>query len=172
MRRTGPIIAVFIIQAACAYFFVADILASVFGIKTTPISWAARERIEIGAAVGLVLGVVLGGIMLRRALRQRNVAEERLRRASGAFMDLLEERFVEWGLTTAERDVALFAIKGLSTAEIATLRSTSEGTVKAQTNAIYRKAGVTGRPQLLSLFIDDLMRDDGAVRTAATQDAA
>ena len=79
MRRTGPIIAVFIIQAACAYFFVADILASVFGIKTGPISWAARERIEIGAAVGLVLGVVLGGIMLRRALRQRNVAEERLR---------------------------------------------------------------------------------------------
>ena len=29
--------------------------------------------------------------------------------------------------------------------------------VKAQTNAIYRKADVTGRPQLLSLFIDDLM---------------
>jgi len=37
------------------------------------------------------------------------------------------------------------------------LRETSEGTVKAQTNAIYRKAQVTGRPQLLSLFIDDLM---------------
>ena len=32
--------------------------------------------------------------------------------------------------------------------------------MKAQTNAIYRKAGVSGRPQLLSLFIDDLMRDD------------
>jgi DNA-binding CsgD family transcriptional regulator len=56
--------------------------------------------------------------------------------------------------------VALFAIKGMSTSEIATLRTTSEGTVKAQTNAIYRKAGVSGRPQLLSLFIDDLMRDD------------
>jgi hypothetical protein len=36
----------------------------------------------------------------------------------------------------------------MSTAEIAALRSTSEGTVKAQTNAIYRKAGVTGRSQL------------------------
>jgi hypothetical protein len=35
--------------------------------------------------------------------------------------------------------------------------------VKAQTNAIYRKAGVTGRSQLLSLFIDEMMRDaDGA----------
>lgn len=75
-------------------------------------------------------------------------------------MDLLDERFSEWGLTKAEADVALFAIKGLSTAEIAGLRQTSEGTVKAQTNAIYRKAGVSGRSQLLSLFIEDLMRDD------------
>jgi DNA-binding CsgD family transcriptional regulator len=72
-------------------------------------------------------------------------------------MELLADRFADWGLTPAERDVALFAIKGMSTAEIAALRNTSEGTVKAQTNAIYRKAGVTGRPQLLSLFIEDLM---------------
>jgi DNA-binding CsgD family transcriptional regulator len=96
------------------------------------------------------------------------VAEERLRRASGAFADLLEERFTEWSLTAAERDVALFAIKGLSTADIARVRATSEGTVKAQTNAIYRKAGVTGRPQLLSLFIEDLMRDDGTGRPSPT----
>ncbi len=174
MRRAWPIIAIFGVQAACAFFFVSDILSSVLGIRTTPISWEMREFLEIGASVGLILGVVLGAIMLRRTLKERNVAEERLRRASGAFLDLLEERFVEWRLTTAERDVALFAIKGMSTAEIATLRATSEGTVKAQTNAIYRKAGVSGRPQLLSLFIDDLMRDDGAVRTAAAlpQDAA
>lgn len=39
------------------------------------------------------------------------------------------------------------------------MRDTSEGTVKAQTYAIYRKAGVAGRPQLLSLFIEDLMQD-------------
>lgn len=164
MRRAAPIIAVLVVQALCAFFFVYDILASVLGIRTTPISWEMRELMEIGAAVGLVLGVVLGAILLRRALRDRNKAEERLRRASGAFMDLLEERFVEWALTPSERDVALFAIKGMSTAEIAALRATSEGTVKAQTNAIYRKAGVSGRSQLLSLFIDDLMRDDGAIR--------
>ena len=84
-------------------------------------------------------------------------------------MDLLEERFSEWALSPAERDVALFAIKGMSTAEIGVLRKTSEGTVKAQTNAIYRKAGVTGRPQLLSVFIEDLMRDDGAPMTDVVQ---
>jgi DNA-binding CsgD family transcriptional regulator len=164
VRRAAPFIAIFVIQALCAFFFVSDIMSSMIGFQTAPISWEMRELLEIGAAIGLILGVVLGGVMLRRALRDRNQAQEQLRRASGAFMDLLEERFAEWGLTPSERDVALFAIKGMSTSEIATLRTTSEGTVKAQTNAIYRKAGVSGRSQLLSLFIEDLMRDDGAVR--------
>lgn len=164
MKRAAPYIAILLVQALCAFFFVSDILSSVIGFRSTPISWEMREALEISASVGLVLGVVVGGLMLRRALRERHRAEEQLRRASGAFADLLQERFEEWGLTPSEKDVALFAIKGMSTAEIAALRSTSEGTVKAQTNAIYRKAGVTGRPQLLSLFIDDLMRDDGKVR--------
>ena len=142
-----------------------------FGIETSALSWQARELLEISAAFGLIVGAVLGGFAMRRMVQDRNKAQERLRRASGAFLDLLEERFVEWGLTPAERDVALFAIKGMSTAEISNLRATSEGTVKAQTNAIYRKAGVSGRSQLLSLFIDDLMRDEGTVRSAALADA-
>jgi len=147
-------------QALCALFFVSDILFSVLGIYARPLAWQTREFLELGAALGLILGVVLGGVALRRMARDRRLAEEKLRRASGVFMDLLEERFEDWGLTASERDVALFAIKGMSTAEIATLRKTAEGTVKAQTNAIYRKAGVSGRPQLLSLFIEDLMGDN------------
>ncbi len=167
MRRRGLVFAVLVIQALCAVFFVSDILSSYVGFRSTPLSWESRELIEIGAACGLVIGLVFAAAALRGAYRDRNLAEERLRRASGAFADLLEERFAEWGLTAAERDVALFAIKGLSTADIARVRATSEGTVKAQTNAIYRKAGVTGRPQLLSLFIEDLMRDDGSIRHPA-----
>ncbi len=154
------LIAIFVVQALCAFFFVSDILSSVFGLRDTPISWEMRELMEIGAAVGLVLGLILGALALRKSFQARHRAEERLRRASADFRALMVERFGEWGLTPAERDVALFAIKGMSIAEIAALRSTSEGTVKAQTNAIYRKAGVSGRSQLLSLFIEDLMRDD------------
>ncbi len=154
--------AILLVQGVCAFFFVSDILSSLIGFRATPISWQSRELIEMGAAVGLILGLLLGALALGRSIRARHAAEERLRRASAAFMDLLTERFADWRLTPAEADVALFAIKGMSTAEIAGLRQTSEGTVKAQTAAIYRKAGVSGRPQLLSLFIEDLMRDEVA----------
>jgi len=150
---------VFALQVACAVFFISDILLGLLGIRTQPISWQTRELLEIGAALGLVMGIVLGGVALRRSHRRTAVVEAQLRVASGAFMDLLEERFVEWGLTPAERDVALFVVKGLSTAEIAALRQTSEGTVKAQTNAIYRKSGVSGRSQLVSHFVEELMGD-------------
>lgn len=161
VKSTVATLAIFLVQALCAFFFVSDILSSFFGFNTMPLSWETREYLEIAAAFGLIIGLVLGGLALRRVARQRNDAQARMQRASGAFMDLLAARLDEWGLTPAEKDVALFAIKGLSTADIAVLRATSEGTVKAQTNAIYRKAGVSGRPQLLSLFIDDLMQDDG-----------
>ncbi|WP_299838028.1 LuxR C-terminal-related transcriptional regulator [uncultured Paracoccus sp.] len=147
-------------QVLCAAVFIADILSSVIGLETRPLSWRSREMLELGAALGLVIGIALGAWALRMAVAERNAVEERLRRASGAFAEILNQRFAEWRLTPAERDVAMFAIKGMSTAEIATLRETSDGTVKAQTNAIYRKAGVSGRTQLLSLFIEELMRDD------------
>lgn len=159
MRDRIVIAGALAIQAVAAVFFLYDILSSYFGFRSTPIAWQLREIIEIGAAFGLVLGFALGALALRRSNQKRALAEGRLRAASAGFIDMIEEAFSDWGLTPAERDVALFAVKGLSTVEIATLRKTSEGTVKAQTNAIYRKAGVSGRSQLLSLFIEGLMDD-------------
>ena len=159
MSVSKVIVATVAIQAVCTFFFVSDILVSVIGLRTSPISWRLREFIEIGAALGLILGVVMGALALRRTQKRNAHVEGQLRLASGAFAELLEERFREWGLTPAERDVALFSIKGLAMSEIATLRQTSEGTVKAQTNAIYRKAGVNGRAQLFCLFVEDLMSE-------------
>lgn len=170
MKGTVALVALFVVQALCALFFVSDIAMSVFGIYPVPLSWSSREILEIGAAIGLVLGLVFGALAMRRSLRELKTARARLRRASSAFMDIMVEHFDDWGLTPAERDVALFSIKGLSTLDIATLRKTSEGTVKAQTNAIYRKAGVTGRPQLLSLFIEDLMGEPIRLRATPAAD--
>ena len=157
MTRARAFLLLLVVQVACAGIFVLDILMSIFGFYPVPLAWSTRELMEMGAALGLLLGVVFGGMLVWRSFGDLHHAEARLTRASSAFTDMLNARFDQWGLTGAERDVALFAIKGLNVQEIALLRETSEGTVKAQTAAIYRKAGVTGRPQLLSLFIDDMM---------------
>lgn len=172
MNRVWVIVLILAVQVLSAFFFISDILSSYIGFSSEPLPWEWRELLELAAAGGLSIGVVFGALALWRAHRDRHHAEARLRVVSGAFMELLAERFGQWGLTRAEADVALFAIKGLSTAEIAALRGTSEGTVKAQTNAIYRKAGVTGRPQLLSLFIDELMGEGSVVKTRLAATAA
>lgn len=171
MRERTIIAGALGVLAICAGFFIFDILSSMTGWRSKPISWQAREVIEIGAVVGLVLGLVLGGLALRRSRVRHLEAEAKLRLVSIAFMEVVEEYFADWALTPAERDVALFVIKGLSTAEIATLRGTSEGTIKAQTNAIYRKAEVSGRAQLLSQFIDGLMDDRLMAQMSDTPEA-
>lgn len=172
MRRRLALLAVLILRVLCTVFLVADILSSTLNRRPGPLTWQLRELLEMAAAIGLVTSLFLGVALFRRTRNARNLAQKRLRRASGAFVDLLEERFGEWSPTLAERDMALFAIKGMSTAEIATLRATSESTAKAQTNAIYRKVGMSGRSNLLSLFIDDLMRGKGALRPPSSQSAA
>jgi DNA-binding CsgD family transcriptional regulator len=172
VTRAGAFLALLVAQAVCALLFTSDILLSVIGFYPIPLAWSTREMMEVGALIGLLLGLIFGAILVWRAFGDLRRAEARLERASGAFIDLLNARFDEWGLTAAERDVALFAIKGLTVQEIARLRETSEGTVKAQTAAIYRKADVSGRPQLLSLFIEDLMGADRANGFAAAEKVA
>lgn len=163
--RLALYLALLVFQVLCAILFLVGFLSTVTGIFR--INWAFYELIEIAAGLGLIVGAGLGAVVLRATMRQHDRMEGQLRVASGAFMDVLEEHFASWRLTPAERDVALFAIKGMSTAEMAALRGVSEGTIKAQTNAIYRKAGVTGRPQLLSVFIDDLIGDVPLVQSTS-----
>jgi len=169
MKNRILLLSLLVFQTLCAGFFTYDMLSAVLGLPVRPMNWEFYELIEISASVGLILGIIFAALLLRRSMRDTARMKSQLRAASGAFMELLEEKFDEWALTPAERDVALFAIKGMSIQEIADLRETSDGTVKAQTNAIYRKSGVKNRSQLLSLFIDDLMTGEfssGKARTA------
>ena len=172
MSRARAFVLLLVVQAICVLIFVLDILLSVIGIYPAPLAWSTRELMEIGALIGLLLGLVFGAMLVWRNFADLKAAHARLDRASGAFFDLLNARFDEWGLTAAERDVALFAIKGFTVQDIARLRDTSEGTVKAQTAAIYRRADVSGRPQLLSLFIEDMMGNARSGESGAQPDAA
>lgn len=132
---------------------------SILGLQRTGASWQLREALEISASLGLVIGSVLGMRSVVQARRSQMHAEEALRSASGAFAMVVNEKFERWALTRAELDVAWLVIKGFSIREIAELRGTSEGTIKSQCNAIYRKVGVSGRAQLLSLIVEDLLLD-------------
>lgn len=69
----------------------------------------------------------------------------------------IDHQFDRWGLTPAEREVALLLLKGLSTREIGDLRNTREATVRQQAQGIYRKAGLLGRAELSAFFLEDLL---------------
>lgn len=155
MIKQRSVILILVIQVFCGVYLIGKILL-------TPHSetMSAGDWVEVFAAFGLFPGVFLGAILLRDTLARSAHAEERLAALSGAFMETVDRQFSAWGLTNAERDVAFCLLKGLSTLDIAGLRSTSEGTVKAQMNAVYRKAKVSNRAQLVSLFIDDLLSEE------------
>lgn len=170
--------AIIALQVICALVFIWELLASIGDGLVPAIPWAAYELVQIAAAFGLIIGIVSAAMFMRNmavqvddAQARVDHAESRLRAASAAFFDMMEDKFSEWALTPAERDVARFAVKGMTTAEIATLRNTSEGTVKAQSAAIYRKAGVSGRPQLISLFIEELLDVEAEATSTVTHAA-
>ena len=72
----------------------------------------------------------------------------------GAAIDRQLER---WGLTVAEKEIALLLLKGLSHKEIAAVRDVNETTVRQQARAIYRKSGLGGRHDLAAFFLEDLL---------------
>ncbi|MBP0483056.1 helix-turn-helix transcriptional regulator [Sagittula salina] len=158
MKSKAPLglILLIVAQSLCAAFFAADVVAD--GIEARfphIVNW--HFAVEALAALALIAGVIFEVRALMALLRRKAHLEEQLGLAAGAFHEIVTQRFSDWGLTPSEQDVAHFTLKGLAIPEIATLRGSAEGTVKAHLGGIYRKAGVKGRGAFLALFIEDLM---------------
>jgi len=151
-RQTLLVAAVVAVQAVAAVFFVADALGDFAADGMT-----AHIAIEAVIAFALLAGVFISAAHVRRLLAEARRREEALAVAKGALADHITARFADWGLTAAESDVALFALKGCDAAEIATLRGAAQGTVRAQLSQVYAKAGVSSQAGLVSLFLDDLL---------------
>ena len=102
-----------------------------------------------------------GARALRARLAEARAAAESWRRETEALAAglgrAIDAQFHLWKLTDAEREVALLLLKGLSLREIAGLRETSERTVRQQSLAVYRKAGLAGRAELSAFFLEDLL---------------
>lgn len=144
-------------QALAGGYFLWEIVASLAGLPPPLLRWQAREAIELAATLGLILGAGLSVALALRAGRAIERADKARRLTAGEFTDIVRDYFVGLDLTEAERDVAWYILKGLSVSEIAGLRGTAEGTVRVQSAAIYRKAGVSGKSQLMALLVEDLL---------------
>ena len=140
------------VQAFCAVFFVADVAVDFHWVGLD-----LHHAFEAVVALALVAGVIFGGLEMRRTLERMRRAEAALSLASGAFGQMIDAYFERWGLTPAEGEVALLALKGFEVSEIADLRGAANGTVRAQLARVYAKAGVSNRTQLVCLFIEDLL---------------
>lgn len=123
-----------------------------------------------------VVGLALTGLLAVRAqfLRERRRSRtlrtgllaaradaQRYRQHSQAFArglaSAIDAQLDAWAASTAEREVALLLLKGLSLKEIAAARATSERTARQQALALYKKAGVAGRAELSAFFLEDLL---------------
>ena len=97
---------------------------------------------------------------LRRTLAERQAERDAWRARAGQALEGLAravgDQFAAWGLTPAEREVALLLLKGESHKEIAAATGRSERTVRQHAVAAYQKAGLGGRAELAAFFLGDL----------------
>ena len=150
-RATGLSLVVALQALACAFFLVdlaGDIGSDGIGLHLA---------IEAMAAIALLVAIVLGALQVRRLIADARRDEAAVAVARGALADLIRLRFAGWQLTAAEADVALFALKGCDIAEIAALRGSAAGTVRAQLARVYAKAEVDSQSGLIALFLEELV---------------
>ncbi len=150
MTRINFFLVAAALQIGCGVGFLFDVTNEWY-------AGVAHVSLETVAVAALWSGAALMIAEARRLTSRNTAVERQLDAATGAFQQVMEDRFAAWDLTPSERDVAILSIKGLSNSEIASARGSREGTIKAQNAAVYRKAGVSSRAELLSLFLDELV---------------
>lgn len=98
---------------------------------------------------------------LRRSLEarreERDAWRESARIALEGLGEAVDRQFVAWGLTPAEREVALLLLKGYSHKQVAQATDRNERTARQHASSVYRKAGLAGRAELAAYFFEDLM---------------
>jgi DNA-binding NarL/FixJ family response regulator len=154
-----------VIQLSCFSLFMVDLLYEVHLAAAEGGTNALLNPIHLiseGLAL-LLLGTGFGiaNSLLRRIRSNMNENRQMLESLRGQFDSVIAERFHAWGLSSAESDIALLSIRGLKICEIAQLRHTAAGTIKAQLSAVYKKSGVASRTELLALFMDEFL-DQGS----------
>lgn len=127
----------------------------------------AEGIIALGSTAGIVY-LIRDTFSLKHSLAEQKKSNEVLKQEAEAwriqskkYLDglsiAIEKQLSDWELTPSEKEVAFLLLKGFSLKEIADARNTSDKTARAQSTAIYAKAGVNGRSELSAFFLEDLL---------------
>lgn len=165
-RRATILAGLILLQAMCAIFFISDVVED---LREDGWQNGTHMVLEPIAAIALIVGVIFLMIELRGLLARMSDMETGLNIAKGHLADIIEGSFEEWGLTAAERDVAIMILKGLDNDTIANMRKTAAGTVRAQATSIYTKSQTDGRAQFISLIVEELLAGNDHLQTASEE---
>lgn len=143
---------VLILQVFAMLFFLMD---AVEELSHDPTGLHPVSEAVVALALGFGLFVV--GRALFRSLHKARSQRSALAIASGEFMRVVEAQFDLWGLTKAEREVAILSMQGHELEKIAQIRGSAAGTVRVQLAKIYAKSGTANRAQLSAVFVERLM---------------
>jgi DNA-binding CsgD family transcriptional regulator len=138
--------------------------------------WSLHVFYEVALIAGAVTSFIAlwsGWWRARRSLAETRRALETQRAERDAWRDsarnaleglshAMNERFDAWGLTRAEREVALGLLKGRSHKVIAYETGRSERTVRQHAVAVYQKSGLGGRAELSAFFLEGVMLPEPA----------
>lgn len=155
--KLSLIYAVLGFQVVSTLFFLYELWGEVLGLRHQPLPWNFQEITQILASVGLISGVIVTAIFLRRSHAVIKRLDQQIGAVSGNYESQLRDLFSDWELSQSEREITIYAMKGFSNAEIAELRGTSKSTVKSQMNAIDRKTSFMNRQQLISFLVEELI---------------
>lgn len=156
---------------------VASLLAIVVGgtvdlVLDQPTHWLSYhvifETLMIAGAAVMATSLWLGWWRAERSARELRSSLEARREERDAWRESAEQaleglgtaidgKFAEWELTPAEREVALYLLKGYTHKGIARMTDRSHQTVRQHAAAVYRKADLSGRAELSAFFLEGLM---------------
>ena len=93
----------------------------------------------------------------RDALEQKERWLDESQRWRQGISESIDRQLESWGLSKAEKEIALLLLKGLSIREISEIRKTAEKTARAQSLAVYQKSGLAGRAEFAAFFLEDVL---------------
>lgn len=101
-------------------------------------------------------------VTLARNAAERDAWRKSAESALADFGSAVERQFGVWGLTPAEREIALQLLKGHGHKQIAARTGRSERTVRQHAVSVYEKSGLGGRAELAAFFLEGLIVPSGS----------